>query len=515
MWGVCPIRVTRPQRGNIIADNGAADALLHPESCTYNMAHLDDQYMSSLPAWPSLPRPSLTIAGNMSPTPSVARPSVPWFASNLTSTIKSHILTSCPALASGPPLPSPTSGGETFLRVSEQQASSLSHYNNAMWTSSSCSWGLIHTILKVRTNTILTASKAHIIKKSYPIATGPWLHNTCPLCAATHPYSTPPIDSLGHWLGDCSHPLISPAYTARHNRALCSIQATVSKCSPTPWFTIMDATPSDSLPFGVHSTRLPAWLFATHTPFPHSLVPPDGIEHLRPLLRPDMLILHGLSLSDWARYSSRLDCPHPDLDLLTELRNTCTIHIVELTFSSDASFNFRLEDKKAQHHLLIRLLLHCGWHIHSTPSPQPRRYSLPANSSSPIVYVPALPTAPTRTSPVAFAPPHRSQRPTCSSTTSLSHHVHIFILTHSCTIPTNLKTFLDLMHVPPAATHRLLTALSIQIVRSTHGLIRLRRRLENDPHTFVRPLNTPPLSHRSTPPHPAVSPALHPFHDPP
>jgi hypothetical protein len=172
----------------------------------------------------------------------------------------------------------------------------MSHYNNAMWSSPSCSWGLIRTILKVRTNTIHTASRAYIMKKPYPIATGPWSSNTCPLCATTHPYSTAPIDSLGHWLGECSHPLISPAYTARHNRALCSIQATVSKSSPTPWFTIMDATPSDSLPFGVHSTHLPAWLFASHTPFPPSLVPPAGIEHVRPLLRPDMLILHGLSL---------------------------------------------------------------------------------------------------------------------------------------------------------------------------------------------------------------------------
>ena len=64
--------------------------------------------------------------------------------------------------------------------------------------------------------------------------------------------------------------------------------------------TIMDATPSDSLPFRVHFTRLPAWLFASHTPFPPSLVPPDGIEHIHPLLRPDMLILHGVSVSDWA-----------------------------------------------------------------------------------------------------------------------------------------------------------------------------------------------------------------------
>ena len=225
-------------------------------------------------------------------------------------------------------------------------------------------------------------------------------------------------------------------------------------------------------------------------------------------------IIIGLSLSDWARYSSRLDCPHPDLDLLTDLRNICTIHIVELTFSSDASFNFRLQDKQAQHHLLLQLLLHCGWHIHSTPPPQPRRYALPAHSSSPLVYVPALPTAPPHIPPVALAPV-RPTRSTSSSTSSLSHHVHIFIITHSCTIPTNLQTFLDIMQVPPAATHRLLTALSVQIVRSTHGLVRLRRRLEKDPHTFIPPLPTPPLSHRSTTPHPAVSPALHPFHDPP
>ena len=371
-----------------------------------------------------------------------------------------------------------------------------------MWRSSLCTWGMIRSILKIRVGSIHTAKQAHTQQRPYSTANGPWLSPTCPICAACHPFLPSPEDTLGHWLGECSHPMLSASYIARHNRALCSIQSVIAKASPTPWFTIMDATSASHLPFGVHSTRLPAWLFA-HPPGTLSTCLPNDttLDQLRYLLRPDILIIHGLSLSDYARLADRLDCPNPDTTLLSDLRTACTIHIVELTFTTDASYNFRLEQKKAQHYQLVRLLLHCGWTIHSAPPPSPRRL---AKSALPAAHIADVPAAPPSSLPTVVQPsvPTR-HRPSSPGSTSLAHHVHIFILTYSCTIPANLQTFLKLLQVPPPAMHTLLHSLAIQLVRSTHGLICLRRRLERDPATFkYRYLPTPPIS-------------LHRYHEPP
>ena len=119
-------------------------------------------------------------------------------------------------------------------------------------------------------------------------ANGSSFADTCPLCAHCSP-NLPPRDTPGHCLGSCCHPQLKSSYIARHNRSLCLIQKTLSACSPTAWFTIMDASSSTRLPPGVASTRLPTWLL----PY----LPPSSLDKLRP----DMLIFRGLSLT---RFSS-------------------------------------------------------------------------------------------------------------------------------------------------------------------------------------------------------------------
>ena len=48
----------------------------------------------------------------------------------------------------------------------------------------------------------------------------------------------------------------------------------------------------------------------------------------------------------------------------------------------------------------------------------------------------------------------------------------------------SLMSLLTALAVPSSAQHSLLCALSIHTVRSTYGIVCLRRRLERDPHTF-------------------------------
>ena len=120
-----------------------------------------------------------------------------------------------------------------------------------------------------------------------------------------------------HWLGSCSQPHLTSAYISRHNRALCLLQHTLSTSSPTAWYTIMDATSSSRLPPSVSATRIPSWLLPS--------VPPATLSKLRP----DILILKGLSITTYFTLSSLL-LAH-DTYTLSTLKSSCTVHIIELS----------------------------------------------------------------------------------------------------------------------------------------------------------------------------------------
>ena len=158
----------------------------------------------------------------------------------------------------------------------------------------------------------------------------------------------------------------------------------------------------------------------------------------------------------------------------------------------------------------------------------PRRQEIPAPppcAAPPCLWLaPPLHLTPDSSLPCPgpYCPPFshrlRSSHPPLSNSSTSSctpgstfwaKHVHIFIFTHSCNISSNLKTFLELCDVPSSVVHTLLHSLSINIVRSTHGLICLRRQLDRDPATFL-PASLAP----SAQPSHTVS-SLHPFHDPP
>ena len=444
--------------GNELADAAAALALDDPDSCDYTMSHIPNEHFSTLPAWPTLPPPEDAPPDGDDP----------WYAPNLTSSLLRHIDTSHPDLTSGPVDPSSI----VFPRHLAIQRLGLPKYNNHMWHTTTCHWQHIRTILQIRGHTLYTASSHSTIP--YTTAAGSSYADTCPIC----PYyssSPPPRDTPGHWLGQCSHPILKSAYIARHNRALCRIQDTISTSAPQAWLTIMDASPSSKLPPGVTATRLPSWLLP-------SLPPPDLAR-----LRPDLLIFHGLSITDYTRLAPVLASHDPTT--LAHLRSTCLLYIVELTYTSDEAYNFTLHKKYTQHHLLISLLLRDGWRIASAPVPEPLPSHLQWTPPPPIPSVsPSAP--PSRLPPVT----------TDSPPSHLARFVHILIFTHSCTLPLTLVPLLQAMRVPAAASHTLLCSLAVHTVRSSDSIVRTRRRIERDPFTFSRTPLHRSFSHLHDPP---------------
>ena len=125
----------------------------------------------------------------------------------------------------------------------------------------------------------------------------------------------------GDWLGSCSHPVLKSAYIARHNKALCLIQKTLSTTAPAAWYTILDASAADRLPPGVSGNRLPSWLLPS--------LPSSTLS----LLRPDMLVIQGLSLSSSRLITAQLTAHDPTtLTTLALLKASC-LHTLSILLS--------------------------------------------------------------------------------------------------------------------------------------------------------------------------------------
>ena len=95
--------------------------------------------------------------------------------------------------------------------------------------------------------------------------------------------------------------------------ALCLIQKTITTTSPAAWYTVLDASAADRLPPGVSGNRLPSWLLPS--------LPSSTLS----LLRPDMLVIQGLSLSSSCLMTAQLTAHDPTT--LVFLKASCPLYI--------------------------------------------------------------------------------------------------------------------------------------------------------------------------------------------
>jgi hypothetical protein len=113
-------------------------------------------------------------------------------------------------------------------------------------------------------------------------------------------------------------------------------------------FTIMDATAANALPPDVAATRVPAWMLP-HLPATE-----------RALLRPDMLLVQGLTAEDAINYANRRP---RDLWELAAIQARCKVHIVEVGYTSESSHAETLSRKQKQHLSLVHALRAAGWSV--------------------------------------------------------------------------------------------------------------------------------------------------------
>jgi len=315
---------------------------------------------------------------------------------------------------------------------------------------------MIRNILKMRTGTLWTASKAHTFNLPYRTSGGISTSGLCPLCPNTDPNRPPPPDTQGHIFGSCSHPQLKSYYIARHNQALCKIYKAISLGTKASSYTIMDATSRHALPHGIMGTRLPAWLLPTVTPAELDL------------LRPDILLIDGLTQADLTALTTSTPSP---LALLT-IQQHCLIHILELTYNSEICRSTSLSQKRTQHSKLVSLLCNAGWTLHSN-TPNSRR---PPQIHTPHIsvgtHIPYLHPA-TSTNTLPTQPSH-----------DLSQFIHIIQLGTSGIIYSTLPSILTTLGIPSSAVAPLLDSLNIHAVRFAHSIIHLRRRLEKLPSCF-------------------------------
>ena len=173
-------------------------------------------------------------------------------------------------------------------------------------------------------------------------------------------------------------------------------------------FTIMDATARASLPTGVFYTHIPTWM--------HPHLPADIVS----LMRPDLLIIEGLTQGMVSSNNLR------DPAVLHHIQTSCKIHLLELGYTSDASYTTSLSRKHFQHVRLCRELTRAGW--------------------------------------------------TLSLTETTPYHILLLGMTGHVFRPCR-ETLLSL-GISKSATLTLMKKLHLHAVRFAHYIIRLRRRLE-------------------------------------
>ena len=320
---VCKVKAHAGISGNEIADKYAALALVTPGQCTFRMSHDTNDYYAALPAWP------VSASGSAM---------FDWF-DDLTQKINDHVVNSCPYITAGT-----THSGYYSNLQDAMIANAEPVVADWLWKSSvSRSWSILKTIYSIRFGTLWTAALAQRICKPYNTAHSFISNGSCPLCGAF-------LDSSGHILGSC--PLLHGCYITRHNKALVMIHDAVMSGSLCNAFIILDATAHSRLPTGVVANRLPTWM-----------LPGTSASQIA-IFRPDLLVVQGLTPAIVDSHNMH------DPSVLHHFQQSCIIHILELGYTSDASYVTNLSQKHFQHIKLCRALVAAGWSLgshHSTP----------------------------------------------------------------------------------------------------------------------------------------------------
>jgi hypothetical protein len=343
--------------GNKKADEGARDSMENPASCHFNLHGINNQYLSTLPAWPCLaPDPSQTPdQATQQADPTATDQDGPYFVSDLTTAITEHVLRKCPDITDGPYL----KPGRMFHKQQALNGVSLPLYNNHMWHTSACNFAVIRNIIRMRYNLLWTAALAAKYNRRYVTKAGTCTDGCCPICPVAPP-APRPRDTVGHILGSCTHPEMHRCYVDRHNKSLSLIHAKISQGTKGGCFMIMDATSRADLPAGVSDIRMPQWMLPN--------VPP----HLLSTYRPDLLLIDGL-LSVDDPFLDREDATTATLlpAHLRCLQEHCVIHIVELAYTIESCYDHTLARKRVQHAALVLALSAAGWTLHA---PQPTEH---------------------------------------------------------------------------------------------------------------------------------------------
>lgn len=331
--------------GNEAADAGAKAALQNPAACSYDLADIDNSYLSSLPAWPCYVPPT-DAAGD----PVVPSPDTCFLLSDLTSSVKSFILTAAPQLAAG-------SVPATPLYIAHQSvlALSLPGPSNHMWHTSRCTFPEIRTILNFRYSQVWTAERARMCNLPYRTGNGPVTDGCCPVCPASAVACT---DTVAHVLGGCMHDRLRALFIARHNKALLLVHRAFLAGTNGRNFTLMDATGQADVPEGVSGVRIPQWILPA--------VPSADLIKMRP----DMLIIDGLHTvdapvaPDHALPGHATDPPFTlPPSALYDLQRTCKVLVVELGYTYESHHDLCLYKKRLQHKTLVAALRAAGWTV--------------------------------------------------------------------------------------------------------------------------------------------------------
>ena len=189
----------------------------------------------------------------------------------------------------------------------------------------------------------------------------------------------------------------------------------------------MDASSSTRLPVGVSATRIPAWI-----------LPTVGAE-LLDMLRPDILILRGISASD-TRIPSHESGRRLSARALALLQASCVVHVVELQYTHDSVYADSLAKKLEQHAQLLTLLKAAGWTLFAPPS------TIAIMSPCPVP--------------------------------------HVILLGSFGTVFSSISPVLLELGVSRSAVPVLLRALHVHAVVLAAAIVRARRRLERSPAAF-------------------------------
>ena len=183
--------------------------------------------------------------------------------------------------------------------------------STAFWSSPKLYDWDVSLILQTRYGSLPTnAMKA----KWYPGAT-----DKCPLCKHA-------VDTVPHRLGACSHTSVNTRVKLRHGSAVELIVHAVTLGCKGRNFILSDAECHD-----VRYKTLPHWML------------PASIRHSRP----DMVLLEG----------ARMD----DDGCVTSTNKASTLHLLEVTYTSDCALQDRVAVKRRQHAHLCQALTQQGW----------------------------------------------------------------------------------------------------------------------------------------------------------